>query len=381
MKRLRRHIPEEIVILILQRLPPKSLLRFRCVQKSWYHLIQSPWFITAHANCQKKYLLVGSNHSRWSYFNSFSLSLRFDEAQCKEYYRIHQQSEEYYRIHPEEDHRFLSNVHWYAASHGLICYTCADLEHEFGVFLWNPAIRKIKSLPDPPERDGATAWITLAFGFSQKANDFKVVKILDNYQTIVVEVYSLNTHSWKTISNDNLIRTYRLSENNWVFLNGTAYIFGSSRKDFQPIIVSYDTDSDIMSEISTPHTWETHFFHIHRSIRVLNDSLVIFTGNPDECSFNMWVLQQGSDTNKFFWEKKINVDLGGLNSSCWDVFALRSNGELVLRESSENELVSYDAEKDEEKDFADSWDQWFESGRKLPLWIDSFSESLVLINT
>ncbi|KAL8123341.1 hypothetical protein AgCh_011347 [Apium graveolens] len=143
-----------------------------------------------------------------------------------------------------------------------------ELEYEDKIFLWNPAIKKIKLLPDALERVGGTKWITLAFGFSHKANDFKVVKILDNYRTTVVEVYSLNAHSWKRISDDNVIRT-----------------------------------------------------------------------------------------------------------------ALRSNGEIVLHESSENKLVSYNVDKDEEKDFADLWDQWFEPGARLSLRADSFSETLFLINT
>ncbi|KAL8123335.1 hypothetical protein AgCh_011341 [Apium graveolens] len=193
MKRLRRHIPEEIITLILQRLPAKSLLRFRY-------------------DCYNDLARI----------NPTSLSLRFDE----------------------------------------------ELEYEDKIFLWNPAIKKIKLLPDALERVGGTKWITLAFGFSHKANDFKVVKILDNYRTTVVEVYSLNAHSWKRISDDNVIRT-----------------------------------------------------------------------------------------------------------------ALRSNGEIVLHESSENKLVSYNVDKDEEKDFADLWDQWFEPGARLSLRADSFSETLFLINT
>ncbi|KAK1357921.1 hypothetical protein POM88_051177 [Heracleum sosnowskyi] len=397
MKKLQRPIPEEIIILILERLPPKSLLRFKCVQKSWNHLIRSPSFVTAHSNCQKKYLLFGAMYREHSYefddlyVHSSPLSLRFDEVQCKEYYRIHQQYDEYHKMHPE-DADYYSRVLWYAASHGLICYTNDHMEYERDIFLWNPAIRKLKILPSPPRPPGLVLWLALAFGYCQKANDFKVVKILNSQaykfakQTIEVEVYSLNTNSWKTINGDNLIHTITVSQHDWVFLNSTAYFRGSNceaepTSEYYSTIVSYDTDKDIMKEIPTPETRDNFFFS-YRSILVLNDSLVYFTGKPHEHSFNMWVLKQGGDTDKFCWEKKINVNvnLGQVKDS--KVLAPRSNGEILLHETSANVLVSYDAEKDDDEDFADSWEKWFEPGRiQLSLRADPFSESLFLINT
>lgn len=62
----------------------------------------------------------------------------------------------------------LSNLHWYAASHGLICYTNTDLEYEHNIFLWNPTIRIIKIILDHLQRVSGTLWITIAFGLSQK---------------------------------------------------------------------------------------------------------------------------------------------------------------------------------------------------------------------
>ncbi|CAI9784455.1 unnamed protein product [Fraxinus pennsylvanica] len=51
-------LPEEITIEILSRLPVKSLLRFKCVCKTWFSIIQDPKFIDMHmyrAPCTVEY--------------------------------------------------------------------------------------------------------------------------------------------------------------------------------------------------------------------------------------------------------------------------------------------------------------------------------------
>ncbi|CAN6724600.1 unnamed protein product [Malus baccata var. baccata] len=42
------NIPDEIGLEILARLPPKSLMRFKCVRKSWYVLFNNPHFVAEH---------------------------------------------------------------------------------------------------------------------------------------------------------------------------------------------------------------------------------------------------------------------------------------------------------------------------------------------
>ncbi|KAL5787349.1 hypothetical protein ACOSP7_004298 [Xanthoceras sorbifolium] len=41
-------LPEDMIIEILSILPVKSLIRFRCVSKSWYALVRSSSFISKH---------------------------------------------------------------------------------------------------------------------------------------------------------------------------------------------------------------------------------------------------------------------------------------------------------------------------------------------
>ncbi|MCL7032253.1 hypothetical protein MKW94_000196, partial [Papaver nudicaule] len=49
-----RYLPEEIIGDILPRLPAKSVLRFRCVCKSWLKLFRNPNFVKHHLKYAKQ---------------------------------------------------------------------------------------------------------------------------------------------------------------------------------------------------------------------------------------------------------------------------------------------------------------------------------------
>ncbi|KAK1382314.1 hypothetical protein POM88_020049 [Heracleum sosnowskyi] len=117
-----------------------------------------------------------------------------------------------------------------------------------------------------------------------KANDFKVVKIVNAFkvaESVVADVYSLGTDSWKTSNNNDVIFTNSVSDSQWVFLN----------------------------------------------VQVFGESIAIFTKSSTLSGLNMWALKEG-DTNKARWEKKINPPK--IENYRWNVLCMRSNGEVLL---------------------------------------------------
>lgn len=209
-----------------------------------------------------------------------------------------------------------------------------------------------------------------AFGFCPKFDDFKVVKITDHSlqgnRMTVADVYSLTTNSWKMI--DDLIFTLQFGNNDWVFLNGTAYFNGLTVQK-ENVIVCYNTDKDAMRVISFPEISSARGY----SLQIYGESVVLFIESSQKC-FNMWVLNEGG-TNQDCWDKNIFVNLNEIPSTVyWQVVGMRSNVEVLLLNCHlihGHLLVSYNVENRTIKSFG-----WVTRILRASI----LAESLVMIN-
>ncbi|KAM3340851.1 hypothetical protein P3S68_028486 [Capsicum galapagoense] len=84
-------IPPEVIDEILSRLPVKSLLRFKCVSKSFKSLIDSPKFIQAHLkqqslkpNSDGKLLILNKNQKKLFSLDDFNSSILNTQQQPQE---------------------------------------------------------------------------------------------------------------------------------------------------------------------------------------------------------------------------------------------------------------------------------------------------------
>ncbi|XP_059433944.1 F-box/kelch-repeat protein At3g06240-like [Corylus avellana] len=195
------YLPEELVLNILSRLPPKSLFRFRCVSKFWHTLIGNPDFFTSNSlnrsilgdpDRSAPLLLVTDEHSidfpykRIFYF----LSGETLDCQSQIILKFNSLYEEFKIV---------------ASCNGLLCLH----QHVHDkIYLWNPATSKaLKALP-PLRRAGlkiefGVFLFTVGFGFDRRSNDFKVLRIcyiFDNGDCEQqVEVYRLSTRRWRRL--------------------------------------------------------------------------------------------------------------------------------------------------------------------------------------
>ncbi|PRQ28739.1 putative F-box domain-containing protein [Rosa chinensis] len=181
---------------IVSRLPAKSLLRFRCVRKSWRALISNPSFVKQHlskVNTNHRFnLLVGTRPSQASVVK---VDDDGDVAVTQELkYPVTSDFPDFFPV-------------IYGSCNGLIC-----MEFEMGnIILWNPCTREFKQLPQP-ELDGReydfVSFVCFAgFGYDSTIADFKVIRATKIYEKpTTLQVFTLKTGSWRTITDFNRIR-------------------------------------------------------------------------------------------------------------------------------------------------------------------------------
>ncbi|OMO69430.1 hypothetical protein COLO4_29068 [Corchorus olitorius] len=151
-------LPEEIYIEILERLPVKSLIRFKAVCKSWKSLISSPDFIDYHFdrsadNCSKLAIMIikeGSKPDAYEYENKIPIfhTLDFSPTLSGETTKIEVPE----TMIPERRGRY---DYYFKPAYGEPLSWCRGLlllgvkcDH-FSLLLWNPSTREYKDVPKP----------------------------------------------------------------------------------------------------------------------------------------------------------------------------------------------------------------------------------------
>lgn len=282
------YIPEEILFNILARLPVKSLIRFRCVSKSWRDLIGSPSFVSTHLN---------RNVTKLAHTYLIALQRsKVDPVLCHSLFST-ETFEEYLKLrHPlwtKEQFRI------YGSSNGLVCISDRILRPNSPICIWNPCIRKFRTLPES-RLDGrySSYDISLSFGYHPELNDYKVVTMGWFVRFVIkVQVYSLSTGAWKVIE---VIPPWLKFNPDWcqgcAFSSGVAYWLFRKSKKFR--FVSFATDTEEFEELMVPDTISTEgspYVEVYNDLICLSYS---YLQGPDiqklQKRIDLWVLQEQS---------------------------------------------------------------------------------------
>ncbi|KAM7463763.1 hypothetical protein LguiA_031884 [Lonicera macranthoides] len=181
------HLPHEIVVVILSRLPVKSLLQFKRVCKRWYSSISDPQFVKMHLNQVSKQT------------DRIMLSSKtYDLANPVCYV----DSESPYGHHPA-----IGRIDFplmepgpigevYGSCNGLVLIVYNDSK----ILLWNPFMRQYREVPYPHGRIIDNRTRLYGLGYDSATDDYKLaLLIFDGYFpcSFLIYVLSLEANRWK----------------------------------------------------------------------------------------------------------------------------------------------------------------------------------------
>ncbi|XP_057803057.1 F-box/kelch-repeat protein At3g23880-like [Salvia miltiorrhiza] len=239
------HLPEEIIEEILSRLAVKSLLRLRCVSKTWRSLIGSKRFIKAHhQNSMKnpcfphqRFIIREMSNDR---LEECSLQSLLSEPPISRYSL-------------DDALATLLPYQILGCCNGLFCVLKKSRKRATIVYLWNPSTRTSKKLPEISSPGNVRNY---GFGWVESSDEYKVFVVVENFHIYnskrVVKVYSSKTKSWKTIE---LSGYLRLSWGGGVFAGGKLY-WRNSINLYKEEINSLDLKSEVFGRIELPFDHE-----------------------------------------------------------------------------------------------------------------------------
>ncbi|XVF57104.1 hypothetical protein PTKIN_Ptkin06aG0176900 [Pterospermum kingtungense] len=138
MKKQKRmvNLPEDLVLAeIMTRLPPKSILRFRCLSKSWKVSLSSSDFITMHLNRVQQCKYDDMQHLILRSTDDSLQSINY-EADPKTASHLDFPSK-------YSHHNYFPNLGVLGSCNGLLCVALSRKT----LILWNPSIKEFKELP------------------------------------------------------------------------------------------------------------------------------------------------------------------------------------------------------------------------------------------
>lgn len=287
------YISEEIVVEIMSWLPPESLIRFKCVSKSWNALINglmaNPTFVFKHLhniktnNFSPAFLIVGSLFLEEDLGSNIKevLSLLSLFNHDVDNNHIHSVIEDLPHLPLKRNMSFLTTYH----CDGIIC----QLGNDRTMILWNPALLEVKSLP---KRCIDSPWESLGmgFGYDSRAHDYKIVSIASCRRHLGLdplsraEVYTLHTDCWREIRMPLLCSS---SMHRKVYANGVCYWLVQN----EDIILSFDMTDELFATIPLPDNLGP--VKDDMNLMVWNDSVALLSypglkGQP--VSIEIWMM-------------------------------------------------------------------------------------------
>jgi F-box interacting protein len=333
-------LPRDLWTEILVSLPVKSLLRFQCVCKSWKSLISSPRFISMHTQ---------HSESTGNYAHILRWIRLKDTVTPYQYLHIDGSFNEFQEI--EYPCQMRGRNHGDVLDcKGLILLTTFiedgldDNRFEL-LTLWNPAIRMSMTLPRPRIDVPEGKHCVHGFGFDHTSNDYKVLRMVNDYKTLSplqAELYRLRTGTWETFTGAD--DEYAIHTNPQAFVNGASHwvachMASGSR---QLAVVLFDMRDEQLRVMKLP---DNISISCGRALLSVSGGLLSFMEYNDErqdvnLNCSIWLMKEYGVAES--WTKQFTIDLKA-GWSFGEIFCFTNNEKILAwNRKNEKESVLYD---------------------------------------
>ncbi|PRQ33711.1 putative F-box domain, galactose oxidase/kelch, beta-propeller, F-box associated interaction [Rosa chinensis] len=305
----------DIISEILARLPVKSLMRFRCVSKSWSALISDPFFTKKHLS----YTETGITE------NSSRLLYSLDPPQ----------SLDYEALKDLKDHR-----------DGYF----ANRELDLPILQPSNVLPRTKFPSYFPKFN--SRHVFCGFGYDSATDDYKVIMGTRNCKQI--QIFTLKTSSWKVLPLTNALDM----SGKGLLLNGSLHWLAEPQPNAgnRQTILSFDLVEEKFREmIPLPHH-DAYF----RGMTILRNYLCVFEVSVGRDGVNtIWMMKQYGV--KQSWTQVIRCPTKVIPEGYIIVFmqpiCILENGELLVNDRRAGFLVLYDPKENTFKNVTKTHDQ------------------------
>ncbi|XP_026454367.1 F-box protein At3g07870-like isoform X2 [Papaver somniferum] len=240
-----QHLPEEIILDILNRLPTETVLECKSVCRTRRSLIRHPTFSKTHLH-HLNHSTVESDKLGFIVLTIIIGGGRgIENCQYFEYNENHESIDRIERLN--FDLPFGWDTRILGSSNGLICLSRRLKEDK--TYICNPITREYLMLPEIVKRvgmgDGAKG-----FGYVPSTNEYKAVTIVSYYQGKFGEtyIYTLGSgNGWRNLGEFNF-RSRAYQWGHGIFVNGALYWWDHLLK----MIVNFDLAEEKFCEHLSP---------------------------------------------------------------------------------------------------------------------------------
>ncbi|OMO81128.1 hypothetical protein COLO4_23744 [Corchorus olitorius] len=307
------YLPADLVNEILLKLAVKSIIRFGCVAKNWYHLFKNPIFVSQHRLSKKN----GAASLIIKYYGGdgtkIGLMMFGDDKTFVSYHDLHQQLP----CHVSDNINYFNLT----VGDGLVCAYDASMGSE-DMALWNPATKEFRILPYFEQSNRLTEDILgvkhyVGCGIDPLSNDYKVLCIRKEYpsfnynQPYEYAIYRMSSDSWTVLNKEDLqlvedpvlIRNYSN-----VCVNGVCY-WQVEEEDPSGNslckLLKFHLGTEVFQLMDSPIPGSTYGFE--KLMPLLDGRIALWDSDYTNHACAVWVLNLNDEGN--CWTKLINIDL------------------------------------------------------------------------